>query len=293
MKTAVLIFNPQAGNWRTAQRIAAIQYALEKAGYQTEAQPTEAPGHAAALAHEATQGGIDVVFTHGGDGTLREAAAGLLGSATALAPIPGGTVNVIARALGLPLNPVRAARSLAGAEVVTVDVGLCGDEIFLMQTSAGLDAHVMGRLEPGLKRYLGTAAVAFSGLKHFATYQYPTIELVADGRHLTATLAVICNLPYYAGAWQMAPGASVSDQVLDLVLFHGKGGLKTLGFARDFVLGRHLERPDVELIRTEKVELRGPREVEVQLDGDTLPIQLPVSVTVHPQRIQMLRPQAG
>ena len=291
MKTAVLIFNPQAGSWQTAQRISAIQYALEKAGYQAQALPTEAPGHATALAHEAALGEIEVVFTHGGDGTLREAAAGLLGSATALAPIPGGTVNVIARALGLPLNPVRAAKALAGAKAVTVDVGLCGDEIFLMQTSAGLDAHVMGRLEPGLKRYLGKAAVAFSGLRHFATYQYPMIELYADGRHLTATLAVICNLPYYAGAWQMAPGASVSDQILDLVLFHGKGGLQTLGFARDFVLGRHLKRPDVELIRTEEVELKGPSDVEVQLDGDTLPIQLPVSVTVHPERLQVLRPE--
>lgn len=291
MKTAALIFNPQAGSWQTEQRVAAIQYALGEAGYQTQALPTEAPGHATELAREAAQSGIGAVFTHGGDGTLREAAAGLLGSETPLAPIPGGTVNVIAKALGLPLNPVRAAKAMADAEAVTVDVGLCGDEIFLMQASAGLDAHVMGRLEPGLKRYFGKAAVAFSGIKHFATYNYPTIELFAEDRQLTATLAVICNLPYYAGSWQMAPGASVSDQILDLVLFRGKGGLQTLGFARDFLLGRHLERPDVELIRTDAVELRGPGEVEVQLDGDTLPIQLPVSITVHPERIQVLRPE--
>ena len=293
MKTAALIFNPRAGSWQTAQRIAAIQYALGDAGFQVEPLPTEAAGHATELARDAARGGAEVVFTHGGDGTLREAATGVLGSETAIAPIPGGTVNVIAKALGLPLDPVRAARAMAGAEVIEADVGLCGEEIFLMQASAGLDAHVMGRLEPGLKRYFGKAAVAFSGLMHFTKYTYPTIDLVADGRHLTATLVVICNLPYYAGSWQMAPGASVSDQILDLVVFRGKGGVQTLAFARDFVLGRHLERPDVELIRVEEIELLGPAEVEVQLDGDALPIQLPVSVTVHPERVLVLRPEAG
>jgi YegS/Rv2252/BmrU family lipid kinase len=293
MKTAALIFNPRAGSWQTAQRIAAIQYALGDAGFQAEPLPTDAPGHAAELAREAATGGAEVVFTHGGDGTLREAAAGLLGSETAIAPIPGGTVNVIAKALGLPLDPIRAARSMADTEVIEADVGLCGEDIFLMQASAGLDAHVMGRLEPGLKRHFGKAAVALSGLMHFTTYDYPTIDLVADARRLTATLVVICNLPYYAGSWQMAPGASVSDQILDLVIFRGKGGIQTLAFARDFVLGRHLERQDVELVRVEAVELKGSKGVEVQLDGDTLPIQLPVTITVHPERIRLLRPAAG
>lgn len=293
MKTAALIFNPQAGNWRTAQRIAAIQYALSKAGFDVDPLPTEAPGHAMTLARQAAAGGAEVVFTFGGDGTLREAASGLLGSATAVAPIPGGTVNVIAKALGLPPNPIQAARAMAGAEVIEADVGLCGEEIFLMQASAGLDAHVMGRLEPGLKRHLGRAAVAFAGLMHFTRYEYPTIDLVADGRQLAATLVVICNLPYYAGSWQMAPGASVSDQILDLVLFRGKGGIQTLAFARDFVLGRHLERPDVELLRVQEVELRGPGSLAVQLDGDALPVQPPVAVTVHPERIHVLRPIGG
>jgi diacylglycerol kinase (ATP) len=293
MKRAALIFNPQAGNWRTAQRIKAIQYALGDAGYQAEPLPTEAPGHATELARQAAAGGAEVVFAHGGDGTLREAAAGLLGTTTATAPIPGGTVNVIARALGLPMDPIGAARAMADVEMIAADVGLCGEEVFLMQASAGLDAHVMGRLQPGLKRRLGKLAVAYSGLINFSTYKYPTIDLVADGRHLSATLVVICNLPYYAGAWQMAPGASISDQILDLVLFRGRGGAKTLAFARDFILGRHLERQDVELMRVEQVDLRGPAGLAIQIDGDALPIQLPVSVTVHRERIQILRPIAG
>ena len=292
MKTAALIYNPRAGSWRTEQRIAAIQFALERAGFTVEARPTEAPGHATVLAVEAAEAGLDAVFAHGGDGTLREAAAGLLGSPTALAPIPGGTVNVIATALGLPHNPVRAAHAMSEVEAVDMDVGLCGDEVFLMQASAGLDAHVMGQLRPGLKRHFGKLAVAYAGLMNFSTYKYPPIDLRVDGRHLSATLIAVCNLPYYAGTWQMAPGADIADRVLDLVLFHGRGGLKTLAFARDFIFGKHLDRPDVDLVRTQEVEIRGPADLAMQLDGDTLPIELPVSITLHPQRLRILRPLA-
>jgi len=292
-KQAVLIFNPRAGSWRTEQRVTAIRSALAAVGYDTEPLPTQAPGHATELAREFSTAGIDAVFTHGGDGTLREAAAGLLGTGVSLAPIPGGTVNVVAMALGLPQDPLRAAEMFADAETVDMDVGVCGAEIFLMQTSAGLDAHIMGNLAPALKRRLGKAAVAHSALLHFSDYDYPPIELVADGRQLSGTLIAVCNLPYYAGSFQMAPGASISDRALDLVVFHGEGRLKTLGFAWDVALGRHLERSDVELIRVQEVTLHGPTGLPVQLDGDTLPVPLPVTVGLHPETLRILKPRSG
>jgi diacylglycerol kinase (ATP) len=291
-KQAVLIFNPKAGSWRTEQRVAAIRSALAESGYDTEPLPTKAPGHATELALESATAGIDVVFAHGGDGTLREAAAGLLGTGVALAPIPGGTVNVVALALGLPQDPLRAAKRFAGAEILDMDVGLCGDEIFLMQTSAGLDAHIMGNLDPTLKRRFGKAAVAYAGLLRFIGYDYPAIDLVADGRQLSGSMIAICNLPYYAGSFQMAPGASISDRILDLVIFRGKGRLETLAFTRDLVLGRHLQRADVELIRVKEVTVRSPEGLAVQLDGDALPIQLPVTVSLHPERVRILVPRS-
>lgn len=288
---AALIFNPRAGSWRTDQRIEAIRWALTESGYEAQPLPTEAPGHATELARDAAAAGVAFVFAHGGDGTLREVTAGLLGSEVTVAPIPGGTVNVVALALGLPLDPIRAVHALADADTVEMDVGLCGEEVFLMQTSAGLDARVMDRLRPGPKRRFGKAAVAFAGLVQWSTYGFPEIDLLADGRPSRATLVAICNLPFYAGTWQMAPGASATDGVLDLVVFRGTGRRQTLAFARDLVLGRHMQRHDVELTRVKEVELHGPTELSVQLDGDTLPIQLPVTVRLANERIRILSPK--
>lgn len=289
-KQAVLIFNPRAGSWRTGRRVSAIRSALAAVGYDTKPLPTQAPGHASELARESAAAGIDAVFSHGGDGTLREAAAGLLGTGVPLAPIPGGTVNVVAMALGLPQDPLRAARRFAGAGVMEMDVGLCGEDIFLMQASAGVDAHIMGNLYPGLKRRFGKLAVAYSGVLHFSDYDYPTIDLIADGRYLRGTMVAVCNLPFYAGSFQMAPGANISDRALDLVVFRGEGRLETLAFALDVARGRHLGRSDVELVRVQEVVLSGPTGLPVQLDGDTLPVQLPITIGLHPETLRVLKP---
>ena len=112
MKKAALIFNPRAGSWRTAQRVATIERTLAEAGYEIEPLPTQRPGHATELARSASEAGCEAVFAHGGDGTLREAAAGLVGTSVGLAPIPGGTVNVVAMALGISQSPLEAARMI-------------------------------------------------------------------------------------------------------------------------------------------------------------------------------------
>lgn len=287
---AALIFNPRAGRWRNQHRAEEIGRILETSGYSLKLTPTTKPGHATELARQLAASGFEVVFAYGGDGTIREVAAGLVGTKVALAPIPGGTVNVLSLALGLPLNPVRAAAAFANATTFEMDVGLCGDEPFLMLTSAGLDAHIMGNLNPGMKRRLGKAAVAWSGLRRWSSYDYPQIRLIADGRPVEATFAAICNLPYYAGKFKLAPDASTTDGRLDLVVFRGVGRLATLAFARDLALGRHVQRSDVEICQVQRVEVLSPQETPIQIDGDAMPIQLPVELSVGPQRLTLLAP---
>jgi YegS/Rv2252/BmrU family lipid kinase len=287
---AALIFNPKAGRWRAERRVESIGEVLEDSGFSLELLPTANPGHATELARQAAATGFEAVFVFGGDGTIREAAAGLLDTRVALGPIPGGTVNVLALAIGLPLHPLRAAAAFANATTVEMDVGLCGEHPFLMLTSTGLDAYIMGNLHPGLKRRLGKAAVAWSGLQSWSSYDYPQIRVVADGRPHVATFAAICNLPYYAGRWKLAPEASATDRVLDLVLFRGSGRIQTLAFARDIAMGRHDERDDVEIIQVQEVEVLSPAGIPAQVDGDAMPLELPTTLTIGPHRLTLLKP---
>ncbi len=110
MRPAGLIYNPAAGRHQLGQRVPALLEALGASGFAAQALPTSGPGNATRIARDRAAAGDEVVFAFGGDGTVREAAAGLLDSTTALGILPGGTTNVLARALRLPLDrsPQRA-----------------------------------------------------------------------------------------------------------------------------------------------------------------------------------------
>ncbi|MGB3563669.1 MAG: diacylglycerol kinase family protein [Thermoanaerobaculia bacterium] len=293
MRRSVLIYNPKAGRWRTAVLARDLLAALTQRDFQVDARPTDEPGHATHLARQAADDGVEVVFAFGGDGTLRETAAGLLGTPAALGLLPGGTTNVIAHSLGVPADPLRAAAALHHTSIREIDVGLCADDVFLMQASAGLDARIMSRLQPRLKRHFGRTGVLATGLLQWSTYEYPEMELVADGRRLTATFAAVCNLPHYGGKFALAPKATPDDRRLDLVLFRGRGRTATLGFSVAFLRGRHLDRADVECVEVEEVEIRGPNAINIQVDGDGTPLQLPVTIRLAPQRLKVLVPAAA
>ena len=288
MSTAYLIFNPKAGRWRTPRLVERILAALERPGQRIETLPTRSPGDATRLAREAAEAGAETVYALGGDGTLREAAAGLLGTEVVLGTVPGGTANVVPLALGLPLRPIAAAQRLRGATATEMDVGLCGDEVFLMQASGGLDAQALRRLDPIQKRYLGKIAVAMSGLSQWHTYDYPELQLEADGRTCRASFFAVCNLPLYGGRFRLAPAARLDDHQLHLVLFHGHGKAATLAFARDLLLGRHVARKDVEVAHVQQVEIKAPPDLALQLDGDAMSSLLPVSIRLSADRLRIL-----
>jgi diacylglycerol kinase (ATP) len=296
VRRAALIYNPTSGRRNHARLLDGVLAALRGGGFAVEPAPTSYAGEATVLARGLAASGCEVVFSFGGDGTAREVAAGLLGSPAALGFLPGGTANVLTLGFGLPRNPVAAAAALGRAPVCDFDVGRvagCGPEgatPFLMMVSAGLDATVLAALDLRLKRRLGKGAFVWQGLSEWWRYGYPDIEVVADGRRLTATFAAAANIPYYAGSFQLAPSAQPDNRRLELVLFHGRGRASTLGFILDLVRGRHLRRRDVTVLRVEEVVLAGPAGAAAQVDGDLCAERLPLTVRLAPERLRVLSP---
>jgi YegS/Rv2252/BmrU family lipid kinase len=288
MRRAALIYNPAAGRRRPEVLLPRLVETLAAAGFAAEPRPTAAPGDATNLARKAAEEGFDAVLALGGDGTVREAATGLLGTRVPLGILPGGTVNVLARVLGLPRQPLTAAARLAGFEPRPFDVGLCGATPFLMMVSSGLDAEVLHRLDLRLKARLGQVGIALDGLRRWWSYGYPEIRLEADGEPAAATLAVAANIPLYGGSFRLAPEARWDDRQLDLVLFHGRGRAAALAFAASLVRGTHLGRPDVEVRRVCEVLFHGP--APLQVDGDACREALPATVRLAEEPVWVLAP---
>jgi diacylglycerol kinase family enzyme len=164
-----VVVNPVASSM-TERRREEIAAALG-AHHTLETVVTQTRGHARELAAAAAADGVDVVVVAAGDGTLNEAADGLIGTPTALAPLPAGSTNVFARAIGYGNRIDRATERLLTAldrgSIRRIGVGAANGRHFLFHLGAGFDAAVVERMErnPKVKRYAAHPAFALQTVR--------------------------------------------------------------------------------------------------------------------------------
>jgi diacylglycerol kinase family enzyme len=182
-----------------------VVYAL-RGRYDVHAVDTEAPNHATELCRQAAHEGYDVVVAFGGDGTVNEAANGLVGTDTPLCCLPGGRANVWCRLLGIPADVVDATEHLLAMahnwQPRPVDLGRVNDRHFLFSSGVGLDASVVERVDanPRLKSRLGEyyyAWAAVSTLHRRYVLHPPRIEATSGDRTVTGVSAVVQNAEHY------------------------------------------------------------------------------------------------
>lgn len=289
MRRSALIYNPRSGRQRHAQVLDGLLTTLRDGGFEVEPVPTTFAGQATELARERARD-AEVVFAFGGDGTAREVAAGLMGGTAALGFLPGGTANLLALALGLPRDPIQAAAVLGRLPARPFDVGLAGGIPFLMMVSAGLDAALLAALDTRLKWRFGKAAIVWQGLHEWWRYPYPALEVIADGERLEASFVSVSNIPYYAGAYRLAPAARPDDGLFELVVFRGRGRAATVSFALDVLRAAHVRRRDVEIRRVREVVLHGPAGTGAQVDGDPCKEKFPLSIRLATETLTVLAP---
>jgi diacylglycerol kinase family enzyme len=292
VRRAVLIHNPAAGIHRWRDAVEEIRAILTSGGIEMTVAPTEGPEHATQIAREVERGDTaDTVLVFGGDGTLREAARGLLGSEVALAPLSGGTTNVVTRSLGLPVEPRRAARMLLDSTPVACDVGLCNHEPFLILASLGLDAAIMASVTSRFKNLAGRGAVVTGGLGVLLRYRFPEIAWQAGAESGRSTFVAACNIAEYGGDFRLAPDASFFNHRLSLVTFDGRGKLAIMAFALNLILGRHLAMRGVSSRPLRELRIPGPVEAPLELDGDHLVLEPPLVMRLSEKRIRLLFPR--
>lgn len=178
-----------------------VVYALQ-GRYEVDAVDTEARGHATELCREAALEGYDVVVAFGGDGTVNEAANGLLGSSTPLTCLPGGSANVFGKMLGIPGELIDATEHLLGIaddwRPRRVDLGVVNERCFTFSSGLGLDASVVQRVDsnPHLKARLGAYYFTWAAVSAF-TRRYmvkpPHLTIEAGGERHEGVTAIVQN----------------------------------------------------------------------------------------------------
>ncbi|MGH2865337.1 MAG: diacylglycerol/lipid kinase family protein, partial [Solirubrobacteraceae bacterium] len=167
----LIIVNPYATTVSDRLRNLVV-YAL-RGRFELHAVDTQARGHATELCREAANEGYDLVVAFGGDGTVNEAANGLLGSPTPLCCLPGGSANVFGKMLGIPGDVVDATEHLLAMaddwRPRKVDLGVVNGRCFTFASGLGLDASVVQRVDANahMKARLGPYFFAWVALSTF------------------------------------------------------------------------------------------------------------------------------
>jgi len=193
IERVLLIVNP-ASRRGARTRDKALK-AFSDAGVACDSMPTEAPGHAAILARTHAHK-YQAVFTLGGDGTVMEVLSALAHQGPPLGVLGGGTGNVVARTLRIPLDPARAVPMLLNGDEATMDLGRLGDgRRFAIGVGVGLDATMISEAPARLKRRFGFMAYIIGGFKAVLRNQKFHLRLTVDGVvfERTASAVLVAN----------------------------------------------------------------------------------------------------
>ncbi|MGH2852962.1 MAG: diacylglycerol/lipid kinase family protein [Solirubrobacteraceae bacterium] len=199
-KRMLIIVNPYASTVSDGLRHLVV-HALQ-GRFEVDAVDTEARGHATELCREAAHEGYDVVVAFGGDGTVNEAANGLLGSPTPLTCLPGGSANVFGKMLGIPGELVDATEHLLGMaddwRIHKVDLGVVNGRCFTFASGLGLDASVVQRVDakPRLKARLGPWFFTWVAVTTFARrylLRPPRLTTLLAGEEYPGVTAIVQN----------------------------------------------------------------------------------------------------
>lgn len=218
---AHVIINPASGsNEPILNQLNSVFYA---AGVDWDVSLTKRSGDARRQAAAAAESGAEVVAAYGGDGTVMEAATGLMGSDIPLAILPGGTNNVVSVELGVPKNLVEAAALICGAPATIrpVDMGKTGDEYFILRISIGYEAVINELADREAKDRYGGLAYTLAGIKALRNPPIGKYRLTMDGRSeelegLTCMIANSANLGIPGVS--LAHEVDVGDGLLDVVI---------------------------------------------------------------------------
>jgi len=294
---AILITNPAS---RRGKRLAekAKRSILERS-VVCDLVFTERPGHAAELALEhAPQ--YDAVFVLGGDGTVMEVAGALAGSDVPIGVLAGGTGNLLARALGIPLAVRRAIPALLEGGQLAVDLGRFENgRRFAIAAGVGIDAAMVAETPSWLKRRLGVLAYAMMGtraaLRAVLRRKFFRARITIDGRSYEreAAAVMIANFGAVLGKRiTLGPEIRTDDGLLDACLFSPQNVSDAIRIMSRLMRRDFRSDPGMLYVRGRSIHVETEPVLPWQADGELMG-ETPFNVAVEPLALRLLVPRQG
>jgi diacylglycerol kinase (ATP) len=275
------------------QNLAPVFELLAAAGMEVEALDCPPAGQLSSLI-ELRAPGHDLVIVGGGDGTLNAALEGLVACGLPLGLLPLGTANDLARTLGIPADPVEAARAITTGRIRRVDLGWVNGKHFVNVASMGLSVEVTRALTRDLKRRWGKLGYGLGALKGWRHTRPFAVRIRSGGKQvkLTALQVAVGNGRHFGGGMTVAEDASIDDHRLDLFALEPMGLLTYMALLPRLKRGRHGRLDHVRTWHGQEFEVETMPCLPVNTDGE-ITTATPARFGIRPGALAVLVPVAA
>lgn len=296
-ETWLLVLNPVSGRGAGLRDRPQIEAALRAQGIAYRSFVSDYAGHTIALVTEAIACGCRRIAIAGGDGSLSEAANGILGQ-TAIPPkdlrlalIPVGTGNDWARMHAIPRDYAAAAALIAHGRMADQDAGVIefatgGRRYFVNVAGTGFDAGVVERMPT---RRLGRLAYLIGLVRELVAYRPLSLHWRIGGEQSSADAFVLfaCIGRYCGGGMLVAPSASDADGLLDLVLIRHMRRWNVMQSLPQLFDGRLKDHPKVVAWTAPGIELLAPTGTAIEADGELVG-RLPATLSLKREALRVI-----
>ena len=284
-----LLVNPASAGGRALEALPTVHGTLDQLGATHRTVTTRSIDHAYEEAKNAASEG-ETVMALGGDGLLRPLAGALKGTDGALALIPCGRGNDLARVLGVPTDPAEAARLAVEGTERLLDVGNVDGTPFMGIASFGFDSDA-NRIANEAKVVKGNAVYLYAALRALAAWKPASFTVIVDGeRHTISGYSVaVGNSKAYGGGMFVLPQAELDDGELDVMLTRHISKLRALRELPKVFKGTHGDSDHVEFLRGEEIEVTADRPFVIYADGDPIGAT-PAMIRVEPRCLRVIAP---
>ena len=288
-KKILFLINPISGigKQRTIEKY--IESELNKNILSVDIAYTKFKGHARELAGKKVDE-YDAIAAVGGDGTVNEVASRLVGTQTALAIIPTGSGNGLARFMQIPMRIHKAIQCLNFFRVKKIDTMKVNQFCSVNVAGIGFDAHISHNFER--KKLRGPLGYLQLITTEFAGYQSDTYLLNIDGKeyHRKAFLISFANSSQYGNNIHIAPNAKIDDGLLDVSIIRDfpKINAPAIIFS---LLDKSINKNDNdEIVRAHKVEITHPTELKAHIDGEPVSLGKQATIEIKPLSLKVIVP---
>ncbi|WP_439882200.1 diacylglycerol/lipid kinase family protein [Pontibacter sp. MBLB2868] len=284
------IVNPVSGPKSRVDVAARIQSLLNHEKFKHDIVYTTHAGHAPELARKAADKGYEIVVAVGGDGTVNEVAQGLLYSETALAILPKGSGNGLARHLKIPMGLDGALKALNRGQISTIDSGSINGHAFFTTAGIGFDAYISSVFAGNKKRGLQTYVELV--MKEVLSYKHLPIKARINDNSFDTNCYVMAfaNAAQYGNNAYIAPMADIQDGLLDVCLVRKLDLVKALHLSYCMITKQLANVDSAEYFKTTHVKVETEEPMMFHADGDYKGKATDFEVEMKPLSLKVLVP---